>query len=334
MKRVRRFMDLQKKRSNRILIIVIISLLIAPFVINVGLMFTDFVYDKTSITLTAEGLNNVQWLEFWKDYISVAIAFLGIYLVWDSSNKDRKVQSYKDLSEQYLRDVNEEEKALVEISQCFNVGIIHKALGYLDNTLVQDSRLILQEARDKIDEGHVKFELLTDLSDDFEKCKNCIYNPCTDKRIKKELRDIFYDMEKHYIDMLNAGEDCINKIICEQNNIKQIGIYTELINGLKQQISYMQEAGVTPDKIEQVRQELMEAEKDIESLKSAKLNQEVLDQMIEPIHKEVDYLSKSMKPKFNRYCKCYIDLRKKHASELRNDGNVKYVKENNTSLKK
>lgn len=327
-------MDLQKKRSNRILIIVIISLLIAPFVINVGLMFTDFVYDKTSITLTAEGLNNVQWLEFWKDYISVAIAFLGIYLVWDSSNKDRKVQSYKDLSEQYLRDVNEEEKALVEISQCFNVGIIHKALGYLDNTLVQDSRLILQEARDKIDEGHVKFELLTDLSDDFEKCKNCIYNPCTDKRIKKELRDIFYDMEKHYIDMLNAGEDCINKIICEQNNIKQIGIYTELINGLKQQISYMQEAGVTPDKIEQVRQELMEAEKDIESLKSAKLNQEVLDQMIEPIHKEVDYLSKSMKPKFNRYCKCYIDLRKKHASELRNDGNVKYVKENNTSLKK
>ena len=298
MKRVRRFMDLQKKRSNRILIIVIISLLIAPFVINVGLMFTDFVYDKTSITLTAEGLNNVQWLEFWKDYISVAIAFLGIYLVWDSSNKDRKVQSYKDLSEQYLRDVNEEEKALVKISQCFNVGIIHKALGYLDNTLVQDSRLILQEARDKIDEGHVKFELLTDLSDDFEKCKNCIYNPCTDKRIKKELRDIFYDMEKHYIDMLNAGEDCINKIICEQNNIKQIGIYTELINGLKQQISYMQEAGVTPDKIGQVQQELMEAEKSVESLKSAKLNQEVLDQMIEPIHKEVDYLLKSMRPKF------------------------------------
>ena len=327
-------MDLQKMKSNRILIIVIISLLIAPFVINVGLMFTDFVYDKTSITLTAEGLNNVQWLEFWKDYISVAIAFLGVYLVWDSSNKDRKVQSYKDLSEQYLRDVSEEEKALVEISQCFNVGIIHKVLGYLDNTLVQDSRLILQEARDKIDEGHVKFELLTDLSDDFEKCKNCIYNPCTDKRIKKELRDIFYDMEKHYIDMLNVGEDCINKIICEQNNIKQIGIYTELINRLKQQISYMQEAGFTPDKIEHVRQELIEAEKDLESLKSAKLNQEVLDQMIEPIHKEVDYLSKSMRPKFNRYCKCYIDLRKKHASELRNDGNVKYVKENNTSLKK
>ena len=84
MKRVRRFMDLQKMRSNRILIIVIVFLLIAPFVINVGLMFTDFVYSKMRFTLTAEGLNNVYWLEFWKDYISVAIAFLGIYLVWDS----------------------------------------------------------------------------------------------------------------------------------------------------------------------------------------------------------------------------------------------------------
>ena len=324
-------MDLQKMRSNRILIIVIVFLLIAPFVINVGLMFTDFVYSKMRFTLTAEGLNNVHWLEFWKDYISVAIAFLGIYLVWDSSNKDRKVQSYKALSEQYLRNVSEEEKALVEISLCFNVGIIHKALGHLDNTLVQDSKLILQEARDKIDEGHVKFELFTDLSDDFERCKNCMYNPCKDKRIKKELRDIFYDMEKHYIDMLNAGEDCINKIICEQNNIKQIGIYTELINGLKQQISYMQEAGFTPDKIGQVHQELMEVKKSLESLKGAKLNQEILEQMIEPIHKEIEYVSKSMRPRFNRYCKCYIDFRKKHAAELRNNGKIKYVKENNTN---
>lgn len=324
-------MNLQKLGNKKILIVVIVLLTVAPLIINLGLMITDSIYSKMGIELTAKGLNNANWLEFWKDYMSVAIAFFGIYLVWDSSNKDRKVQSYKDLSEQYLRNVSEEEKALVEISQCFNVGIIHKALGHLDNTLVQDGRLILQEARDKIDEGHVKFELLTDLSDDFEKCKNCIYNPCTDKRIKKELRDIFYDMEKHYIDMLNAGEDCINKIMCEQNNIKQIGIYTELINGLKQQISYMQETGVTPDKIGQVQQELMEVEKSVESLKSAKLNQEVLDQMIEPIHKEVDYLSKSMRPKFNRYCKCYMDLRKKHASELRNDGNVKYVKENNSN---
>lgn len=330
MRRLKRFMNLQKFKNKKILIIVIVLLTIAPLIINIGLMFTDVIYSKMGIDLTAKGLNNANWLEFWKDYMSVAIAFLGIYLVWDSSNKDRKVQAYKDSSDQYLRNVVEEEKTLVEVSQCFNAGIIYKALRHLDSTSIQDSRIILQEARDKIDEGHVKFELLTDLSDDFEKCKHCIYNPCVDKRIKKEIRDMFYDMEKHYIDMLNAGEDYVNKIMCEQNNLKRIGIYTELIKEFKQKITYMQKAAITSDEIEQVQQQLMEAEQNLENLNDAKLNQEILEQMIEPIHKEVDFLSTTMRPKFNRYCKCYIDLRKKHASEIRNDGTAKYIKENST----
>lgn len=47
-----------------------------------------------------------------------------------------------------------------------------------------------------------------------------------------------------------------------------------------------------------------------------------------PIRVEIEYLSKTMRPKFNQYCKFYIDLRKNHASELRNGGFVKHVKEN------
>lgn len=330
MKNVKSSANIKKLQNKKILVIVIVLLLIAPLIINVGLMFTDFVYSKTGMTLTANNLNNTNWLEFWKDYISVAIAFLGIYLVWDSSNKDRKMQSYKESSEQYLEEVRGEEKVLVEVSQCFNMGIIYKALMYLNDTSVQDSKTILQEARDRIDGIHVKFELLTDLSDDFEKCKRCMYNPCVDKRIKMELRDMFYDMEKHYIEMLNAGDDCVNRIIGDQNNFKQISIYTELISGLKKQISYMQAGAVTSDEIEQVQQQLIEAEQNLKSLNDAKLNQEILKQMIEPIQKEVDYLSNTMRPKFNRYCKCYIDLRKKHASELKNEGIVTYVKEDNT----
>ncbi len=329
MKLANRSMNLQKLGNKKILVIVIVLLIITPLIINIGLMFTDFIYSKAGITLTAKGLNNVNWLEFWKDYISVAIAFLGIYLVWDSSNKDRKVQTYKDLSEQYLRNIDEEKITLVEVSQCFNVGIICKVLGYLDNASIQECKIVLQEARDRIDEVHVKFELLTDLSDDFEGCNQCIHNPCVDKRIKRELRDMFYDMEKHYIDMLNTGDDCVNRIMKEQNNLKQIGIYTELITGLKQQISYMQETVIISDEIRQVEQELMEAEQKLESLNDSKLDQEVLKQMVESIQREVDYLAKAMRPKFNRYCKSYIDLRKKHALELRDNGIVKYIKEDN-----
>lgn len=74
-------MNLQKLGNKKILVIVIVLLIIAPLIINIGLMFTDFIYSKAGISLTAKGLSNVNWLEFWKDYISVAIAFLGIYLV-------------------------------------------------------------------------------------------------------------------------------------------------------------------------------------------------------------------------------------------------------------
>lgn len=44
--------------------------------------------------------------------------------------------------------------------------------------------------------------------------------------------------------------------------------------------------------------------------------------MIEPIHKEIVYISKDMRPKFNRYCKSYIDIKKKHAMELRMNGTI------------
>ena len=88
-----------------------------------------------------------------------------------------------------------------------------------------------------------------------------------------------------------------------------------LISGLIRQISYMQKVDIASDEIGQVQQQLTEAEQKLESLEDAKLNQEILKPMIEPIHKEVDYLSTIMRPKFNRYCKCYIDLRKKHADE-------------------
>lgn len=313
------------------MLFIALVLIAAPLFINVGLVFTDFIYDKTGFTLTAYGLNNENWLEFWKDYMSVAIAFLSIYLVWDSSNKDRKMQIYKDSSDQYLKNVGEEEKTLVEISQCFNVGIVYKALRCLNNTSVQDSRMILLESRDKIDEAHVKFELLTDLSDDFEGCKSCKYNPCTDKRIKRKLRDMFYDIEKHYIDMLNAGDDYINKIEKEQNNKETINIYTKLINGLKQQISYIQNNSPNSEEINRLQQELAEAEQKLQCLNNAKLDQKTMEQMMEPIYKEIDYLSKNMRPMFNRYCKSYIDLRKRHALELRTDGVEKHVKENNVS---
>lgn len=309
------------------LIIVIVLLILAPIFINIGLVATDYFYQKTGATLTAVGVNNENWLEFWKDYISIAIAFLGIYLVWDSSNKDRKKQYNKDLAEQYLQRISQEEKVLVEVSQCFNTGIIYKSLVTLDGMAAKDSRLILQDSRDKLDEAHVKFELLTELSNDFQKCENCNYNPCRDKEIMKEIRDIFYDMEEHYTNMLNLGEEYCNKVVEGQRNLEMINIHMKLVNNIKQQISWSNKEGISPDDINDLQEQLAEEEQQLRELNEAKLSEDILNSMVKPIHKEIDNISKILRPKFNKYCKSYIDTKKKHAVELRMYGTINCVKD-------
>ena len=308
------------------LIIIIALLIIAPLFINIGLMIADRFFLKTGIMLTAIGLNNENWLEFWKDYISIAIAFLGIYLVWDSSNTDRKKHYNKDLAEQYMQNIRQEEKILVEVSQCFNTGIIYKSLLTLGNLAVKDSRLVLQDSRDKIDEAHVKFELLTELSDDFQKCVHCKYNPCRDKKIMQEIRDMFYDMEVHFVNMLNLGEEYCNKVLEGQRNVEMIDIHMKLAHNLKQQIYWSQNGNCTLDEVYNLQKQLAEEEQQLKKLNETKLDTDILNEMVKPIHKEIDYISKTMRPKFNKYCKFYIEIKKKHAMELRMDGIINYVK--------
>lgn len=308
------------------LTMVIVLLIIAPIFINIGLVITDYFYQKTGITLTAVGLNNENWLEFWKDYISIAIAFLGVYLVWDSSNKDRKKQCVKDFIDLQLQSISQEEQVLVEVSQCFNTGIIYKSLLTLDGMAAKDSRLILQDSRDKLDEAHVKFELLTQLSNDFQRCEHCKYNPCNDRKIMQEIRDVFYGMERHYNNMLNLGEEYCNKVVDGQRNLENINIHMQIVQNIKQQILWSQIANITSDEIDNLQKQLAEEEQKLRELNEAKLSDDMLNLMVKPIHDEIDQISKNMRPKFNRYCKDYIEIRKKHAEELRMDGIINCVK--------
>lgn len=58
----------------------------------------------------------------------------------------------------------------------------------MGNKSAQGNKLVLQDSRDKLDEAHLKLELLTELSelsDDFQKCVHCKYNPYIDKNNEK-----------------------------------------------------------------------------------------------------------------------------------------------------
>ena len=57
MKKSEKWKTILKSKS---LIYIVIAFAIAPVAINLGLVFTDIIYEKTGNTLTAKGLNNAE----------------------------------------------------------------------------------------------------------------------------------------------------------------------------------------------------------------------------------------------------------------------------------
>lgn len=315
----------RKSALNKGLLFVIIMLVVAPVLINGGLAITDVLCDKCGITLTAKGLDNESWLDFWKYYLSTAIAFFGVYLVWDTANKDRKSKDNKDDSIQYLSHVSLEEKILVEVVLCFNTGIIYKALNQLGETTVQECKAVLQDARDKMDEAHIKFEMLTDIVDDYVRCNRCEHNPCWDRKIKEKVSDTFYDMEKRYTNILNVGDEYLNRVVAEKRNLQITGIQTQIRDNLRDQISYFQLRGCSYEELVQKQEELSNVEKQIAELNKTKMSREEMERLLQSVEKEIDCLAKE-RAEFIGYCKNYINLQKGHARDLKNNGVVTYMK--------
>ena len=311
--------------KSKILALVVIAFAVAPLLINVGLVITDIIYEKTGATLTAYGLNNVEWLDFWKQYLAIAISFLGVYLVYISSNKDREMQLREKDAQQYLEEVRREEEVLVDVVQNFNIGVVYDALLQQASSNIYEGRKVLADSRVNMDLVHIKFELLTELCDDFKKCEKCSYSPCVDKTIMLELRDLFYDMEKHYFDMLNAGEHFLERLEQEQQILNSLNLENKLKINTEQLVDLYKRHG-SVEEVTASQTELEQIKERINNLEKYKLDLVEMNRFVATIQKEKEYIEKVARPKFVRYCKVYTDIKKAHARELRTTGYIKYNK--------
>lgn len=313
--------------KNKILIFIMGAFVAAPILINVGLMITDIIYINTGMTLTACGLNNVEWLGFWKEYIAIGISFMGICLVYISSNKDREKQLQEENAKQYLEEVRREEAVLVEVTQSFNMGVVYKALLQQARNDNYEGRMVLADSRANIEQTHIKFEILAELCDDFKKCENCEFSPCADGKVMHELRDIFYDMEKHYFDMLKIGENLLEYLNEKQGCIESLNVEKQMENNTEELIRLYKIQGECA-KENDLKKELEKIKENINNLEKIKIQSEEMDRLIAKIQKEINYINEVARPKFIRYCKAYIDMKKIHANELRTTGQIKYNKIN------
>ena len=311
--------------KSKILALVVIAFAVAPLLINVGLVITDIIYEKTGATLTAYGLNNVEWLDFWKQYLAIAISFLGVYLVYISSNKDREMQLREKNAQQYLEEVRREEEVLVDVVQSFNIGVVYDALLQQARSNIYEGRKVLADSRVNMDLVHIKFELLTDLCDDFKKCEKCTFSPCVDKTIMLELRDLFYDMEKHYFNMLDAGENFLERLNQEQQILNSLSLENEIKTNTEQLVDLYKRHG-SVEEVTASQTELEQIKKRINNLEKSKLDLVEMNRFVATIQNEKEYIEKEARPKFIRYCKTYTDIKKAHAKEIRNAGHISYNK--------
>ena len=305
-----------------------ISFIVLPLLLNIGIYITDVIYNVFGWTLTASGLDNQDWLGFWGTYLSVVIAFIGICLVWKSSAEDRKMNKNEKLAQEYDEDLKEEKNILIEVCQSFNTDTIYKAINKLNNMDMVGCRRILQNSRERILNVQVKFELLSDIADDFQKCKGCNFNPCYDRENMIAIRDLYYKTEKKYLEMLNDCVICVDKMEQQQRNEKIMQNEEELISLLQQRIGLAKNMSTSTsvEDIKRMEEEITLRRYNLETLKGQRVENEEIKKLANSVAETINLISQEMKPQLISYCKSYMGWKSRHKRELLLKGQIQYIK--------
>ncbi len=272
----------------------LVIFLILPLILNVFLHVTDIVYQKCGFTLTAKGLNNKEWLEFFGMYLPACIAFLGIITAIKTAREERIAHRNETVACQYERKINEEKKILLNVCHSFNTDMVRKSFleicdTQINSVQIQQSRRELQKATECILDAQAEFELLTEIIDVYVECEKCGLNHCCDYKIKKEIKGLYYQMEQIYLDTINLCNKYIDQILQRTSrDLKDIGDSVEIQQG--------------------------------------KITDEEIKKMSQDIIKGMNKISQDMRPKLIGYCKSYLQWKNLHWRELLDDGKINYKK--------
>lgn len=305
----------------------IIFFIILPLLLNIGIYITDVIYNAFGWTLTASGLGNQNWLGFWGTYLSVVIAFIGICLAWKSSAEDRKVDENEKLAQEYDEHLKEEKNILIEVCQSFNTDIIFKAINELNNMDIGECRRILQNSRERVLNVQVKFELLSDVADDFQKCKGCDFNPCYDKKNMIAIRDLYYEIEKIYLEMLNDFAGYVDKMEQQQRNEEIMQNEEKLISLLQTRICLAKDTSTSNsgEDIKRMKEEIAQLRYNLETLKGQRVENAEIQKLVNSVADTINLMTQEKKPQLIRYCKSYMNWKSRHKRELLLEGKIQYI---------
>ena len=192
----------------------------------------------------------------------------------------------------------------------------------------RDCKRILQNSRERILDVQVKFELLSDIADGFQKCEGCDFNPCYDRENMIAVRDLYYKMENIYLEMLYDCGIYVDKMEQQQRNEKIIQNEEKMISLLQQRICIAKDMAA-PGSVEDIKRmedEISGYRYNIKMLKGKRLEDEEVKKMADPIVAAVNLISQEMKPQIISYSKSYMGWKSRHKRELLLDGQIRYIK--------
>ena len=165
------------RRWKILVVVILIMVLISPSAINFAFRFVNQISEETGIDISAQGLGNPEWLQFYGSYLSViATAMLGLAAIWQN---DRISKVEQGISEK--QKISDAKNKAIEQSYFFTREIL-PTINKLDRTV--------EKSKNKIDLGESRIEA---------KGKKYIFriskNSKNDKSIRDNLVDTFNILE-------------------------------------------------------------------------------------------------------------------------------------------
>ena len=153
---------------------------------------------------------------------------------------------------------------------------------------IRECRRILQNSRERILNVQVKFELLSDIADGFQKCEGCDFKPCYDRENMIAIRDLYYKMENIYLEMLHDCGIYVDKMEQQQRNEKTMQNAKELISLLQQRICLKKdmETQSSVEDIKSMEEEISQLKYKIEMLEKERLKDEEVKELTDSVVKK------------------------------------------------
>ena len=316
--------NMKRMKYKLFIVLICMTLIGIPAIVNILMCLTDVLYIYRGWTLSPVGVGNKEWIAFWGNYLVGITALGSALLVWIASKKERKRQNNIEIEHIYTDDLKREQQTLVNICRSIDTSVAYNLFVLNEINDLREQKQLVQRTRNDVLNGQSELELQTNIAVSLENCtdKECLYY-----KIVIQTRDIYYIIEKNYLEMLKECDWYLIKRGTMSRLYENLNGINSTINQqelkLKQNQSLMNKIDPNNPNHLILESEIFALLSDIKKAKSKvrdiNVELEKLQNESKACEERIIDLNdkiKMDKPKLINYAKNYIDYKRRKTGEI------------------